>query len=66
MDAGKKFDTQVVVMTNKRHNDDMTEEHFDDAEFLDLLQDFANAYLCDNAEPKEQPDYGDIESDGIF
>lgn len=34
--------------------------------FDDFMESWANAYLCDNAEPKEQPDYGDTESDGIF
>ena len=35
-------------------------------EFLDWCQDIANAYLCDNTEPKQQPDYSDTESDGVF
>jgi hypothetical protein len=44
----------------------MKEEHFDMEEFDDWCESVANAWLCDNAEPKEQPDYGDIESDGVF
>jgi hypothetical protein len=44
----------------------MREEHFDEAEFQDWIQSVVNAYLCDNAEPKKQPDYSDTESDGIF
>lgn len=55
-----------MIVSNKSHTKYMREEHFDDSEFLDFIWDFVNSYLCDNAEPKEQPDYGDIESDGIF
>jgi hypothetical protein len=35
-------------------------------EYQDHCEDLANSFLCDTAEPKEQPDYGDIESDGVF
>lgn len=37
-----------------------------DNDYQDHCQDITNAYLCDNAENKTQPDYGDIESDGVF
>jgi hypothetical protein len=38
----------------------------DHNEYLDHCEDLANAHLCDTAEPKPEPDYSDIESDGVF
>jgi|DEB19_MinimDraft_3_1074340.scaffolds.fasta_scaffold42749_2 hypothetical protein len=39
----------------------------DQSEFLDYCQDLANAYLCENAEPKPEPVYeDDMEDDGVF
>jgi hypothetical protein len=35
-------------------------------EYQDHCEDLANSFLCDTAEPNPQPDYGDIESDGVF
>lgn len=35
-------------------------------EYQDYCDSLANAYLCDNAEPKPEPEWDETESDGIF